>query len=130
MKSSFHEYLIAVLAILVVFACGYGIGQRIGSRPTAVAPPIDAHASWESNVIKRLDSELALNESQRQAIRDEVAASARRIDEVRANARQAYRQELLDLHGRISPLLDATQRERLGKSRAALQHSPASAVSP
>jgi hypothetical protein len=129
MKSSHHEYLIAILAILVVFACGYGIGGRIAARRLVDVPPNEVATSWEVNVLMRLNSELSLDEAQSQAVRAEVAASAHKIDEVKMNARRAYLQELLDLHRRIEPLLDESQRERLEKSRAALQHRPAPGVS-
>ncbi len=126
MKPSLRDYLTTVLAILVVFACGYGIGHQFGSRPAEPAPV----ASWETSVFERLDSELSLDASQREAIRGEIAASARKIEQVKGQARAAYRDELLGLHGRILPLLDEAQRERLKKSRAALQHSSGTGVSP
>jgi hypothetical protein len=123
MKSTLRDYLTTTVAILVVFACGYGIGHQVGLRPPAMVPSTVPVPNWEASVFERLDSELGLSEAQQESIRGEVAKSAGRIDEIKGGTREAVRRELLELHSRIAPFLDEGQRRRLGKSHEALQQS-------
>lgn len=121
MKPTLRDYLAISASLIVIFACGYGIGHLVGFRkqPAEVPPP--PATTWQSGVIKRLDDALGLDESQRETVRRELADSAGRIEAIKSQARNDCRRELIDLHDRIAEVLDEDQRGRLDKSRQALQ---------
>lgn len=132
MKPTLRDYCITVAAILVVFACGYGIGHQVGANPgpAALPPPEIPNTSWEENVFRRMDSELALTTDQRPDVRRELAATVEKIDAIKQLSRTSVRQELADFHRRVAPLLNSDQRSRLKKSEQALQPFPRAVVPP
>lgn len=123
MKPTLRDYLTIVVSLIVIFACGYGIGHRIGAskRAAVETPAVTPGVSWQDSAAARLVEALRLDETQLEAVRRELDASAARIEIVRGESRKAYLRELLDLHDRISPLLDEDQMKRLENSRKALQ---------
>jgi hypothetical protein len=123
MKPTLRDYIITLAALLVVFACGYGIGHQVGSRPlrAAIHPPEIPGVTWEDSVFRRIDGELALTEEQRPEVRRELTATVERIEATKQLSRDSVRQELVEFHRRVAPLLNPNQRDRLKKSERALQ---------
>jgi len=132
MKPTLRDYIITLAAILVVFACGYGIGHQVGSSPrqAATAPPEMPDTTWEENVFRRMDTELALTPDQRLEVRRELETAVEKIEAIKQLSRSSVRQELADFHQRIAPLLNSNQRSRLKKSEQALQPFPRPVVPP
>jgi hypothetical protein len=121
MKPTLRDYLTIAASLIVIFACGYGIGHLVGLRKQPAEVPPTPATTWQAGVIERLDAALGLDESQRETVRRELDDSAGRIEAIKSQARKDCRRELIDLHDRIAKILDETQRMRLEKSRQALQ---------
>ncbi|QTN32132.1 hypothetical protein HZ994_07245 [Akkermansiaceae bacterium] len=123
MKPTLRDYLTIIASLAVIFACGYGIGHRMGAAKggDSARPAAKPGVSWQDSAAERLVSALQLDDSQLGAVRQELDASSARIEAIRGESRQAYLRELLDLHDRIAPSLNESQLERLEKSRKSLQ---------
>jgi hypothetical protein len=128
MKPSPRDYLAITAALLAVLLCGYGIGFLVGERTTRLrlAPGSGstlAQPDWSEATVKRLTHELALTPDQQAAVTKEVRLTATRIATTRHQAIRQYRADLIDLHQRLLPHLDANQRKQVEESRKQLQIS-------
>jgi hypothetical protein len=128
MKPSLRDYLAISAALLAILLCGYGIGFVVGERATRLrltpaTGTSQAPADWPTSTTERLTRELALTPDQQTAVAKEVSQTATAIGTTRHQAIRQYRSALIDLHQRLLPHLDATQRQHVEASRKQLQIS-------
>ena len=126
MKPTLRDYFTIASALIAILLCGYGIGFLVGERTTqqrlASRHSAADRRNWESTTLERLSTELDLSPAQREQAAREIGKSAEKIAAIRARAVREYRRELLDLHERIEPLLDADQRRKMEESRRILKN--------
>ena len=126
MKLPLREYLTLAAALLAILLCGYGIGFLVGERTTqqrlaAGGGPQHSAPDWESATLGRLTAELGLDDTQQQAVRQEIHAASQRIAAARGRAVADYRRALLDLHQQLLPHLTEPQRKQVEESRRLLE---------
>ncbi|MDC1405427.1 hypothetical protein N8343_07175, partial [Akkermansiaceae bacterium] len=72
MKPSLREYLTILMALLVIFLCGYGVGFLLGEKKgkqqaaplTLVAGTGENTSAWEESTLQRISNLLKLTEEQ------------------------------------------------------------------
>jgi len=133
MKPRLRDYLSILTALLVIFICGYGIGQMLGRKQerarlqtvTLPAPaPHDKHTKkWGDTMMSRLDDLLELDEDQEKQILQEIELASREIRESRRNAMQDYYRHLLTLCDRLPNHLTPEQTRKIEGLRATLRQT-------
>lgn len=130
MKPKLRDYLTILLALLVIFLCGSGVGFLIGekrgrqeSSPATVIRSQNDNGKWEKRTMERLADLLKLTEDQRTKVETEVKKSAEEIRHSREDAVKKHYQALLNLHDRLIPHLSPDQQTKIKKDRKSLQHA-------
>ena len=130
MKPTLRDYLTILLALLVIFLCGYGTGflicekkARKQTAPSALIKPNNETGEWENRTMERLSSHLNLSESQKEKIEAEVKTTSARIQASRDETVENYYRMLLDLHDQLLPFLEPEQQEKIKKDRKSLQQA-------
>jgi hypothetical protein len=126
MRPPLSYHLTTAAALLAILLCGYGVGFLVGERVTQkrLGPPDSGpgHAeSWETATLERLTRELNLSPKQREQVAHEIHLASGIIEHARLEASHIYSNELLDLHERLLPHLDASQRGQIEESSRRLK---------
>jgi hypothetical protein len=108
-------------ALIVILACGYGLGHMVASRRGAELPPVVPVASLEEETLVSLRAALDLTPAQEELIRDDLRAVTGEVFDTRERAVLEYHLHMVRLHDRIAPKLDKRQQEILMKNRERLQ---------
>lgn len=125
MKPRRSDYLIILASLVAIFLSGAAIGYVAG-RKQSPAPGIrdggaGTSADWEARTLNRLQNELSLNDRQSRQISAEIQKTFLAIRGSKDTLMENYYQQLLDLHDRILPHLDQTQKARLLRDRNQLE---------
>jgi hypothetical protein len=127
MKPSTTDYLSITAALVAILLCGYGIGFLVGERTTRarLAPPsvVQTQPDWSATTAARLTRELQLTPAQQAVVEREIQTTATAIAAARHTAVREYRAALIDLHQRLLPHLDPSQRKQIEESCRQLQSS-------
>jgi c-di-AMP phosphodiesterase-like protein len=128
MKPSTSDYLSISAALLAILLCGFGIGFLVGERITlhragSSIIPEHARSEWAAETVGRLTRELKLDETQVNAVQQEVDTAAREIATARSAAIHDYYRALLELHLRLLRYLDPNQRQAVEESYRELKLS-------
>ena len=126
MRPPTRYYLTTAAALLAILLCGYGVGFLVGERLTqnrlgSGGGGAPRQEPWETTTLERLTSELGLTPGQREQVAREIQSSSGTIERARREAASIYRNELLDLHRRLLPHLDARQRKQIEESSRSLK---------
>ena len=128
MKPKLSDYLIILASLIAIFlagaAVGYVVGEKRARPPAPLAPGAPGHGAgsdWEARTLERLRTELALDEAQCGQVSEEIRETFLAIRGSKDQALKDYYRELLDLHDRILPHLDDTQKARLTRDREQLR---------
>lgn len=129
MKPKFSEYLVILLSLAAIFACGCGIGFLYGKNHTkggigAVPPQTPGSApqsSWEQRTLENLNTSLDLSQSQQADIAKEIGRTSSEIAATKTKALDDYYAHLLTLHERILPHLSPSQKEHMTEDREKLK---------
>jgi hypothetical protein len=100
------------------------VGKKKAPTPVPVAPGHPGSAAttdWETRTLDRLRAELSLTETQSAEISREIRETFLAIRGSKAQALKDYYRQLLDLHDRILPHLDESQKARLTRDREQLE---------
>lgn len=127
MKPKASEYAVILFALATIFACGCAIGYLYGKSEVVKSPggnfaqPGDAHSgNWEARTLEKLSQALALTPEQRALVEKEITAASGDIAETKEEAMRDYHRDLLGLHDRILPHLNAEQGKLMEKDRRSL----------
>lgn len=129
MKPKRSDYLIILASLVAIFvsgaAVGYVLGKKQASRPvpTSHRDPGGAEtaANWEARTLERLQAELSLDDTQSKQVSEEIRKTFLEIRGSKDKVLEEYYRHLLDLHDRILPHLDETQKARLLRDRNQLE---------
>ena len=120
MSSRIRDLVLIATALIVILACGFGLGHMVGSRQVA-SPPVVPVGSLEQETLAALRAELGLTPAQEELIRGDLQAVIREVFDSRERTVLEYHLHMLRLHDRIAPKLDKKQQEILMKNRERLQ---------
>ncbi|MEN8849306.1 MAG: hypothetical protein ABF377_14700 [Akkermansiaceae bacterium] len=131
MKPSLREYLTILMALLVIFLCGYGVGFLLGEKKgkqqaaplTLVAGTGENTSAWEESTLQRISNLLKLTEEQQRLVGTEVKVTSQKIQASRTQAFKDYYLHLLDLHERLLPHLTDEQQLKIKKDQKSLQRA-------
>ncbi len=122
-----RHYWITIVSLVAVFAAGSGFALMVAAtrKPYPAPPPPELQtvpsSDWVETTLARLDTSLALRPAQLAAIREDIVAAARDVENVRERAILEYHLLLLRIHHDIAPKLDPDQQEQLRTSAESLQ---------
>lgn len=114
--------LIAALALVLTFACGFLAGiavHRVLWRERGFPPPFPPHV-----VLNHLDRRLDLTDAQRKQIEVILERGHQRMEAIFADARPRVRQEIDATNAEIERVLTPQQREKFAKMRMRLGGPP------
>lgn len=111
MKTSLRDHLTIMMAFATVFLCGLGIGKLLSDRQTPAVPIAPEQTTWEAESLVSLRDSLRLDPAELQKVQKELASTATRIEETRADAVFSYHRHIHELYTRLI--------EELGEPRAA-----------
>jgi hypothetical protein len=130
MKPKLRDYLTIIFALLVIFACGCGVGFLLGEKkgrqetetPNAIGSEHDS-GNWEKQTMESLESRLELSDRQREKILGEIQATSLEITKNQEAAIEDHYRVILALHDRLIPHLELDQQAKIKKDRNKLQRT-------
>lgn len=108
MRPTLRDHVTILLALLTVFACGFGVGHLSGKKQAKPRPEISRQ--WEEETLSVLKRSLDLEPHELQVVESEIQRTA-------AGIRLKREETILIYHERISELYDRLI-EQLGEGNA------------
>ncbi len=108
MRPTLRDHVTILLALLTVFACGFGVGHLSGKKQAKPRPEISRQ--WEEETLSVLKRSLELEPHELQVVESEIQRTA-------AGIRLKREETILIYHERISELYDRLI-EQLGEGNA------------
>ncbi len=118
MRASIKDYAIILLAFVIVFGCGIGIGHMTGDEPKPEQPPTTA--AWEEQSLTILLESLNLSPAETQVAEAEIQRTAGEIRRAREETILTYHQRLSELYARLIDGLEEPNAERLRREKDSL----------
>ena len=123
MTAPLRDYVLIMMSMIVILACGFGLGHLVASRtapPPAPAPTVEV-MTFEEETLSALRSSLALTPEQERLIRGDLRFTAKEVFDTKERAMLEYHLILLRLQERIGEKLEPSQRELLQKNESRLR---------
>lgn len=118
-----RDLTVIVTALVVILACGFGLGHLVATRGSDGVPPTVPVSTLEEETMASLRVALELTADQEELIRDDLKVVAGDVFDTRERAVLEYHLHMVRLHDRIAPKLDQRQQEILMKNREQLQQT-------
>lgn len=118
MKPSLRDHLSIVLALLTVFACGFGAGHLSGKKQVKAKPEVSAH--WEQETLSLLKTSLDLDPRELAVVEAEIQQTAVTIRLKREETILNYHEQISRLYERLIDQLGDANASRLKEEKRAL----------
>ena len=118
MKHSIQRYWKVILALVVIFTAGGGVGFGVGTgareeRQRDLGKP----EGWAVNMMRRMEQTLDLTDEQKAALAPALRQTAADLYHIRRKATREQAIAIRDFYAEIEPVLDEEQLSELRKSR-------------
>lgn len=119
MKPTLRDHLNILMALLTVFACGFGAGHLSGKKQQAKSKP-EVSANWEADTLSLLKTSLDLDERELEVVKTELKRTATGIRIKREETILNYHERISELYERLIAQLDDANARRLKEEKRAL----------
>jgi hypothetical protein len=118
MRPSLRDHLTILLALLTVFACGFGAGHLSGKKQTQAKPEVSAQ--WEAETLSLLEKSLDLDSREMEVVKSEIRRTGMDIRLKREETILNYHERVSELYERLIEQLGDANASRLKEEKRAL----------
>ncbi len=119
MKPSLRDHLNILMALLTVFACGFGAGHLSGRKQPDKEKP-EVSVNWEADTLSLLKSSLDLDSRELEVVKTELKRTASGIRIKREETILNYHEKISELYERLITQLDDSNARRLKEEKRTL----------
>ena len=120
MKPSLRDHLNILMALLTVFACGFGAGHLSGKKQQPAKAKPEVGVNWEADTLSLLKSSLDLDSRELEVVKTELKRTATGIRIKREETILNYHEKISELYERLITQLDDSNARRLKEEKRTL----------
>ena len=118
MKPTLREHATILLALLTIFACGFGVGHLTGKKQAKARPEVTRQ--WEQETLSLLKRSLDLDPKESQIVESEIQRAAVGIRLKREETILNYHEQISELYERLISQLGDANASRLKEEKRLL----------
>lgn len=118
MRPTLRDHVTILLALLTVFACGFGVGHLSGKKQAKPRPEMSRQ--WEEETLSLLKQSLKLDPEEHRVVESEIQRTAARIRLEREETILIYHERISELYDRLIAQLGKESASRLKEEKRTL----------
>ncbi len=118
MKPTLREHATILLALLTVFACGFGVGHLSGKKQAKPRPEMSRQ--WEEETLSVLKQSLDLDPGELETVESEIQRTATDIRRKREETILIYHERISELYERLISQLGEENAAKLKEEKRTL----------
>ncbi len=118
MRPTLRDHVTILLALLTVFACGFGVGHLSGKKQAKPRPEMSRQ--WEEETLSLLKQSLKLDPEEHRVVESEIQRTAARIRLEREETILIYHERISELYDRLIAQLGEESASRLKEEKRTL----------
>ena len=118
MRPTLRDHVTILLALLTVFACGFGVGHLSGKKQAKPRPEMSRQ--WEEETLSLLKQSLKLDPEEHRVVESEIQRTAARIRLEREETILIYLERISELYDRLIAQLGEESASRLKEEKRTL----------
>ena len=115
MRPTLRDHVTILLALLTVFACGFGVGHLSGKKQAKPRPEMSRQ--WEEETLSLLKQSLKLDPEEHRVVESEIQRTAARIRLEREETILIYHERISELYDRLIAQLGKESASRLKEEK-------------